>query len=242
VGLCKASGHRPAISATLTVVGRGRRIFAGLVGAIVLVLVLAQVFLPRIAASVISSRMGRYGKVQSVSVKAWPAVELLWGKAESVQVKAKSITVSSAQATKLLWEARGMANMDLSAEVMRIGALRIGNASLSKHGSALAIAATTTNADIEAALPGGVGVHLLRSEGGEVEVQATGSLFGTSASVDAVADASEGKLVAHPRGFLLEGLSLTLLSDPHIYVEGVGASVQSQQPLSYRLTLSARLL
>ena len=45
-----------------------------------LVLVLAQLFLPRIAASRIASRVGRYGTVQSVSVKAWPAVKLLWGK------------------------------------------------------------------------------------------------------------------------------------------------------------------
>ena len=37
-----------------------------------------------IAASRISSRVGRYGKVQSVSVSAWPAVELLWGHADSV--------------------------------------------------------------------------------------------------------------------------------------------------------------
>ena len=39
----------------------------------VLVLALAQVLLPRIAASRISSRVGRYGSVESVSVRAWPA-------------------------------------------------------------------------------------------------------------------------------------------------------------------------
>ena len=53
-----------------------------------LLLVLAQLLLPRIAASRISSRVGRYGTVQSVSVSAWPAVELLWGHADSVRVKA----------------------------------------------------------------------------------------------------------------------------------------------------------
>ena len=53
-----------------------------------LVLALAQVLLPRIAASRISSRVGRYGKVQSVSVSAWPAVELLWGSVDSVRVAA----------------------------------------------------------------------------------------------------------------------------------------------------------
>ena len=45
----------------------------------------------------------------------------------------------------------------------------------------------------------------------------------------------------HPLGFLLEGLRLTLFSDPHVYVEGVGASEQSAQPPSYRLSIDARL-
>ena len=49
-----------------------------------LALVLAQLFLPRIAASRISSRVGSYGKVSSVSVSALPAMELLWGDADSV--------------------------------------------------------------------------------------------------------------------------------------------------------------
>ena len=38
-------------------------------------------------------------------------------------------------------------------------------------------------------------------------MQATGGLFGVGASVNAVAGASDGKLVAHPLGFLLEGCS-----------------------------------
>jgi len=32
-----------------------------------------------------------------------------------------------------------------------------------------------------------------------------------------------------------------VFSNPHVYVEGVGASVAGEQPLSYRLTMSARL-
>ncbi len=84
-------------------------------------------------------------------------------------------------------------------------------------------------------------MSLLRSEGGEVEVRATGALFGVGASVNAVAGASDGKLVAHPLGFLIEGVQLTLFSEPHVHMEGVGASVQSTQPLSYRLTASASL-
>jgi hypothetical protein len=212
-----------------------------LLGALLVLLVLAQIFLPRIAVSRIRSRVGRYGTVESVSVTAWPALKLLWGSVDSVRVKAGSLALSPAQAGKLLWEARGTGSMDVSAESVKVGPLQVSDASLRKRGSVLSAQAVASEADVKAALPAGFGVRLLRSERGEVEVQATGGLFGVNASVNAVAGASYGRLVAHPLGFLIEGLQLTLFSDPHVYVEGVGASIASQQPLSYRLTMSARL-
>jgi DUF2993 family protein len=221
--------------------GRAGRIAVGAVAALVLALVLAQLILPRVAASRVSSRVGRYGKVLSVSVSAWPAVELLWGRVGSVHVRAKSLALSPAQAASMLWEAKGASSMDVSAESVRVGKLRVTDARLQKRGDQLSAQAVVSEADAKAALPAGFGVRLLRSEGGEVEVQATGALFGVGASVNAVAQASGGELVAHPLGFLIEGLKLTLFSDPHVFVEGVGASVQSTQPTSYRLTMSARL-
>jgi hypothetical protein len=225
--------------------GRGSpmnaRLGLSLLGGLIALLVIAQVVLPRVAASRIKSRVGRYGDVESASVSAWPALELLWGDAGSVRVKAKSLSLSPSQAGSLLWEARGVSSMDVSAERVKLGTLRLSNASLHKRGSALAGQALVSDADVKAALPAGFEARLLRSEGGEVEVEATGGLFGLDASVRAVAGASEGKLVVHPLGFLLERLQLTLFSDPHVYVEGVGASVAREQPLSYRLSMSARL-
>jgi hypothetical protein len=47
--------------------------------------------------------------------------------------------------------------------------------------------------------------------------------------------------VAHPLGLLLEGFQLTLFADPHVFVEGVGASVASRAPLTYDLSMSASL-
>jgi hypothetical protein len=221
--------------------GRTGRIAAWLAGAVVLVLALLQVILPRVAASRISSRVGRYGTVDSVSVSAWPAVELLWGHADSARVRVGSLTLSPADVARLLWEARGTASLDVSAETVQLGSLRLTDASLHKRGSALTAVAHTTEADVKAALPAGFGVRLLRSERGEVEVRATGALFGVGASVNALAGASGGELVAHPLGFLIEGLQLTLFSDPHIYVEGVGASSSGEQPPSYVLRMNARL-
>jgi hypothetical protein len=88
--------------------GRPLRLALWLLGALVVALGLVQVFLPKLAASRISSRLGKYGDVQSVHVSAFPAIELLWGDADAVTVHARSLSVSPAQTGKLLHEASGL--------------------------------------------------------------------------------------------------------------------------------------
>ena len=207
-------------------------------GAVLVLLGLAQLFLPKLAASKISSRIGKYGKVESVHVSAWPAIELLWGDADSVSVHAGSLSISPAQTGKLLWEARGIDKLDLTAAGVREGTLPVSHVSLRKRGSSLHAQAFASESDVHAALPAGFGVQLLGSSGGEVEVRASGGLFGIDASVDAVAKASEGELVVQPRGFLLEGFKLTLFAEPHVYVEALGASASAG---GYALSVNASL-
>jgi hypothetical protein len=219
------------------------RIALGLAGVALLLLVLAQLFLPRIAASRISSRVGSHGDVERVHVSAWPAIELLWGDADSVSVRAADLRVSPAQTAHLLWEGRGADRIDLTAAVAHEGPLRLTGVSLHKRGRRLRAQAHLSAADVKAALPLGVDVQLLGSENGQVEVRASGGLFGVGASVDALAGGSGGRLVAHPRGLLLEGLKLTLFGDPHVYVEGVGARAASgpDGAPGYLLSISASL-
>jgi hypothetical protein len=224
--------------------GPGRRIIRLallLAAGAALLLLLAQLFLPGIAASRISSRLGRYGSVKNVTVSAWPAVKLLWGGGGSATVTAGSLSLSPSQAAKLLWEARGLGRIDLAASGVSLGSLRLTDARLSKRGGSLAAEATIGQADVEAALPRGLSLQLLRSEAGQVLVRASGGLFGARSPVDAVAAASEGRLVVHPLGPPFESARLTLFADPHVYVEGVGASFRPGSPSSYRLTISARL-
>ncbi len=224
-------------------VGRAGRIAVGLAGATVLALVLVQLFLPRIAASRISSRVRRYGNVRSVHVSAFPALKLLWGDADSVRVTAGNLKVSLEESSKLLQEARGVDELTMTASSAQEGPLRLSDVRLTKRGSALRAEGSMSEADVRAALPEGFTVQLLGSERGTVEVRASGGLFGVGASVDALALASEGMLVAHPRGLLVEGLRLTLFSDPHIYVLGISASrtTDSDGAPGYRLAMTATL-
>jgi hypothetical protein len=213
----------------------------GVVGAIVVVLILAQVFLPGIVASRIRSRVGRYGKVESVSVKAWPAVKLLWGSADSVTVRTKSLQESPGQAAALLWEGRGLGDMKLTATSAQIGRLVFADVSLDKRGDALSLQARTTDAEVRAALPEGWNAQLVKSEGGEIELSVSGALFGIGATVNAVASANEGRLVVRPRGFLIEALQLTVFEEPHVYVESVSASAEPGKASTYRVGMVASL-
>jgi len=225
--------------------GRARALLIGGLG-VLGVLALAQLILPRIAASRISSRLGRYGRVESVHVSAWPAIELLWGDAGSVRVRAGALAITPAQADSLLAEAGGTQDIDLSADSVAVAGLSLSRVSFSKRGSGLSAEAHMSQAQVQEALPPGVSVQLIESAGGGVLVRAEGGLFGLGASLDVRAQASEGRLVARPVGALLGGLQLTLFSDPRVYVEGVGASAQGAAagggaPPGYELTMSARL-
>lgn len=219
------------------------RISLWLAGAAVLVLLLAQLVLPLLAASMISSRLGRYGHVNSVSVHAFPAIELLWGDADSITVKARNLTASATEMAKLVWEARGISRLDVSVERVRVGTLALSDASMRKRGAQLSAQADATQPAVAASLPAGISVRLLKSEAGVVEVTASGGLFGARAALDAVAQAREGKLIVHPEGLFLDGLTLTLFASPHLYVEGVGASRLSAAGgvPGYRLEMTARL-
>jgi hypothetical protein len=209
---------------------------------LLLLLLLAQLLLPGLAADRIASRLRRYGNVRNVSVSAWPAVELLWGHADSVTVSAGDLRLSPSQTADRLWEGRDADTIQMTTASVREGPLRLTDVSLSKHGRQLSASGLASDADVQAALPPGLSVTLLGSDGGRVQVHAIGGLFGAQAAVDAVAEAKQGRLVAHPLGLLLEGVQLTLFSNPRVFVEDVGASrVGPPGRPGYRLSIRARL-
>jgi hypothetical protein len=210
-------------------------------GAIVVLLLLAQLFLPSLAADRISSRLSRYGHVRSVDVEAFPAVELLWGRADKVRVRASDLRLALTQTGHVLGEASGADDIDMTAMRVRVGPLELSDVSFQKRGSQLVARALATGAAVAEALPPGVHVRLLKSEGGAVEVSVGGSLFGVGGEIAAVAQASEGRLIARPTTPLLQLFSLTLYEDPHVYIESIAATAAPAPEPGYRLTIRARL-
>ena len=222
------------------------RIALVVVGLLVLVLVLPQLLLPPIATQRVRERVARYGTVSSVSVSAFPALELLWGKIDSLQVSTSSLRVGVSQIGDLLSSATASNALKFSSPQTTLlapsfanGGLVLSNVRLQKHGSALNSQATLEQANLHAALPAGFQLQPLASGAGAVEVRASGTLFGAQASIDGVITAAEGKLIIQPVGIPFgELLKLTLFSDPRIFIEGIAAA---SQPGGYRFTINAQL-
>jgi hypothetical protein len=197
----------------------------GLLGVTVAVLVLAQIFLPGIAARKVRERVARYGVVESASVKAFPAIELLWEKADSAKVKVRSLKASAVQTAELLSSTRGVHDLRIQVATLHEGPITLHDAEIHKLGNQLEAKAQLSQSDLQAALPPELEVQPLSSADGKVQVRAGGGLLGVHASVPATVEADEGKLVAQPEGLPLAGFTrLTLFADPRIAVQGVAMS------------------
>lgn len=218
-------------------------------GLVLLLLVLAQALLPGIAATRVRERVERYGQVRSVHVSAFPAVKLLWGSADSVSVVAGTLSAAPRQIGQLLWEARGLGKLSLSAQTAVLhpaqlpAGLALRGVHLRKQGSSVSATATLTQTQLEAALPAGFGVEPLASPPGVVEVRASGGLFGLQASVQASVRALEGDLVAEPRGLPFAGLArVTLFSDRHLKIDGLALHIGDGAPRTYALSVWGSLV
>jgi hypothetical protein len=230
---------------------RRRVVYLGafVVGSLLLLVVLAQVFLPTLAARRVRDRVARYGTVRSVSVSAFPAVKLLWGKADTVNVSAGALSVQLSQIAALLWEAREAGSMTVTAEAATLTAvpdlpegLTVNDLRMEKHGSAIKASATLTQQQLNEALPSGFHIEPTASGGGQIEARASGGLFGVQASITALVKPLEGRLVAEPQGFPLASLgTVTLFSDSRLKVGSVGVRVLRTKPLTYGLSLAATL-
>jgi hypothetical protein len=217
----------------------------GSAGGVVALLGVAQLVLPVIAAQMVRDQAGKYGTIKSASVTAFPAIELLWGRAESVTLRAGSLRMEFSQAIDQLWKARGVDRLDFTAEHVQVGSLAMREASVEKHGDSVYMRGDVAQSDLRAALPGGVEVKAIASRNGEVEIQASGALFGVSSSVRALLVAQAGKLVVQAQGFPLARLGrITLFSDHRLLVSGVSLKPLTADPVGrvgYRLSIWARL-
>jgi hypothetical protein len=201
-----------------------RLIAAAIVGLVVVLLVLAQLILPGIAAQRLRDQLAKSGQVLSVKVHAFPAIELLWHHADTVDIHLGRYATPTAKLGSSLHQTGSVGSLNATATEVDAGLLKLHDATLVKRGDRLTASATVTEADLRAALPVLDSVRPVASTAGQLTLQGTASLFGFTASVDATVRADEGKLVVSPDVPLGGFATITVFSNPDVDVQSVGAS------------------
>jgi len=122
-------------------------------GALVLLLVLAQVFVPGLGESAIEDRLTENGGVAEVSLKATPAVRLLWGSGDALEISGSGLGLE----LDLEEDPRAFEDLDRFGDAQIVitdsdaGPVRIDNFTLTQQGDdpyALAMRGVTSLSDI----------------------------------------------------------------------------------------------
>jgi hypothetical protein len=213
-----------------------RRLAAiGTFALVIVLLGIAQLVLPGIAAQQLRDRLAKHGKVIHVEVDAFPAIKLLWHNADKVVIRMASYTASSGELGTNLAQANDVGTLDASAARLDVGLLRLRDASLRKHGSELVGSASVTEADLRASAPFLDDVQPVASTNGQLTLRGTATLLGVTASVDATVAAVQGKLLVQPNVPFGALATFTLFDNPHVAVQAVSA-----QGTANGFTVSAR--
>jgi hypothetical protein len=193
-------------------------------GAILVLLVVAQLVLPGIAARQLRDRLSRSGNVLQVEVDAFPAVELLWHQADKVVVRIGRYRSTPGHLGSLLGEAGKVGTLDASVGQLDTGLLTLRDATLRKRGSRLTGSATVTEADLRSAAPFLDSVQPVASGNGQLTLRGTATLFGVTATVDATVAARNGAILVQPDVPFGGLATVTVFSNPHVIVQGLSAS------------------
>jgi hypothetical protein len=198
-------------------------------GVIVAVLVVAQIALPPLAERRLTSDLERHGSGVRAHVSAFPAITLLWHRADRVTVTVAGYRPGPpGSGTSLADELAG--TKDTGELDVRIGALddrllRMHDIRLRKRGDVLTAQVRLRRSDVDAALPPQLHVTGQAGSGRQISVAGETTAFGRRIAARArIRVDSRGRLVLEPGPFPLGALvSIPLFADDRVAVDAIDA-------------------
>jgi hypothetical protein len=215
-----------------------RRAIVALLLVVVAALVAAQLILPGVSEQRLRDRLGRNGRVTRVEVHSFPAIKLLWSRADRVVVRMSSASAGTGKVADLLASAGDTGELDARVAELKVTLLRLGDVRLRKRGDRLDGRATVTTADLSSSLPPGFTLRPVAAGGGALVFEGTATFLGRTLRARAVAAARDGKLLVAPDVPFGGLVALTVFADPRVTVEDVGAQVAAD---GFTLTARGRL-
>src|SRR5215208_5702412 len=126
-----------------------------------------QIALPRVAERRITSDLAETGQVRRVSVKAMPAVKLLFKRADRVEVDmAEARASSTGKLAQLIRRATNARELDTRVDLVQLGPLRLREVRFRKDHERLSGEATVSDRELAAALPPQLQVRPVEDAGG----------------------------------------------------------------------------
>ncbi len=215
---------------------------AAIVAALVLfaLVVVGQLVLPAIAERSVRGRLDDHGNVLSVEVHAFPAIRLLWGHADRVDVRMGAFRGTGGTVAGLLDDVSGVTHVDARAQIVHSGLTTLRDARLIKDGDRIRAQGRMTPTDVATAFPLSFKVAPVGVIDGTLVVRGGLGVGSQVAGVEGRIVAVDGQIVVQPVGIpLLGGLvQLTVFSDPRVSVDTLTAH---QVPAGYELTATGRL-
>ncbi len=180
-----------------------------------------QLVLPPLAAHIVRDRLARDGRVLSVSVSAFPAIELVFGQADTVKVRMATYRASESEIASRIGQAADVSNLSVTINRVTSGLLTVDSVRVTKHGGRLTGTGVITEAVLRSAVPFLSSVTPVGSSHGELTLRGTANVpFLGAVSADATVGASDGKVVVSGVG-LFSAFRLTVFANPKIDVESL---------------------
>jgi len=205
-----------------------RRALLAAAALILLVLVAAQLLLPGLAEQRLRSDLESNGSDVRVAVEAFPAIKLLFKRADRVTVDVSDYNSGGEQQgsslADLLARTKATNELDVHVRVLEDRLLRMQDVRLRKDGDTLIADVVLRTADVDAALPARLRVTGSDPEG--ITVAGETSVFGAELQAQArILVDDEGRIALRPEGIPLASLvTVPIFSDERIAVEAIGAS------------------
>ncbi|UUY05805.1 DUF2993 domain-containing protein [Svornostia abyssi] len=217
--------------------GRAARpVLIGAAGLLVAALVASQFLLPAVTERRLADELEQFGPRPDVQVSAFPAVKLLFGRADRIEIDATIARVETSSLLDELSDSGDVGELDTRIGELQIGLLRLSQVHLTKDGDDVTAAATITLSELQQALRQLANLRVVPNAGEGIVFEGQVSVFGRTLGGRARVRADGGKLVVG-----LEGLpigSLTLVDDERVRVTDVGAR---EVPGGYRLSIEGVL-
>lgn len=208
------------------------------VAAVIGLLVAAQLALPALAENRLRAGLEEFGVVSSVDVSAFPAVTLLWKRADRVRVRMSEYQSGQSSLADFLAQTRDTGELDVAVERLTSGQLTLRDVSLHKDGDELMGEAGVTVRDLRSALPPGLDVRPVGADEQGIVFEGRASVLGVGAALRVRATVIDGGVRLQPDVPLGGLVGLGVFADERVEVTELGGHPRAD---GYTLTAAARL-